>query len=436
MTLTSQTRVAFVHVGPAYDASMKPTNVLIVDGPHRIGLAVARSLRLGGSYTIHLVGHQKGWSDSVFRAFKSNAVDSIHFMRIDSADDSFLYRLRRLIEDKKIDFLIPAGHDGTLHVAFLKKTLERLCTVLAPDYETILPLHDKRETMCLAKRIGIPHPITVVPQSDAEAEKYAGICKYPAVVKARKGTEADGVWYARNSRELMQAYRRAEAQSAACDRFSRDTSFPMIQEYIPGELHDVAIFCLKGDMKACLTQQRVLTKPLSGGKGIVNATTCNLQLMDQARKLVEHLGWDGVLLCDFKIDSRDGTPKLLEVNPRFWGTTWLTTCAGLNFPHNLVLAAKGEPLRLPSRYPVGLKGRWLVYELGMLFEAPVSPGIILQRLKGFFSRFKAENTIYDTLWSDLKPLAADLITRSVWTWQGLGHRRGTADDARKPGISM
>ena len=70
----------------------------------------------------------------------------------------------------------------------------------------------------------------------------------------------------------------------------------------------------------------------------------------------------------------------------------------------------------------------------MLLENPVSPGIMLQRLKGFFSRFRGENTFYDTLWSDPKPLAADLITRSVWTWQGLAGRRGKADDARKPGI--
>jgi predicted ATP-grasp superfamily ATP-dependent carboligase len=402
---------------------MGTTNILIVDGFHRIGLAVARSLKLAGDYTIHLVTHRGGWSDSVQRAFKSNAVDTLRFTRIDSGDDGFLACLLRLIEAHRVDFVMPAGHHGTVHTAFLKTALSRVCTVLVPDYEKIQQLHDKRETVRLARRVGIPHPRTFMPANDAEAEACARVCTYPAVVKARKGDGADGVWYAGNERELMRALRGAAAARGSCDGVARDTSAPMIQEFIPGELHDVAAFCSDGRVEAALTQKRVLTKPLSGGKGIVNITTFNPELLDIARDLVRRTRWSGVLLFDFKVDRRDGIPKLLEVNPRFWGTTWLTTCAGFNFPHNMILAARGKPLRFPPRYRVGLACRWPLYEIGTILERPRSAAVLFERTKAFLSRFRWKNCVYDILASDPKPFAADCITRVVWTLQSVGRRR-------------
>jgi len=36
----------------------------------------------------------------------------------------------------------------------------------------------------------------------------------------------------------------------------------------------------------------------------------------------ESLDWHGVAMVEFWIDSRDGKPKLMEINPRFWGTDY------------------------------------------------------------------------------------------------------------------
>jgi predicted ATP-grasp superfamily ATP-dependent carboligase len=400
-------------------------NILIVDGLHRIGLAVARSLKLAGGYKVHMAIQNTGWLSSVQRELKSNAVDRIHFLPVGLADKAILYYLRRLIHDYKIDFLLPAGHHGTLYIAQLKKDLSRLCTVLAPDYEKVLQLHDKRSTVKLAGRAGIPCPITVFPRNQTAVESYAKNCTYPVVVKAAKGAGADGVWYASNATQLIQAYQVAIAASASCDGFIRDTSSPLLQEYIPGHLHDVAAFSLDGELKAALTQKRLLTKPLKGGKGIVNTTTYNSDLIALAGRFIGHIRWHGVVLFDFKIDRRDGIPKLLEVNPRFWGTTWLTTCAGFNFPHNLVLAARRQPLYFPPKYQVDLVCRWPLYEIGTILEKPRSVAIILQKIKDFVCRFRSRPTVYDILWSDPKPFVAEVITRLVGTWRSL-IRRGRA----------
>jgi len=402
---------------------MGKTNILLVDGAHRIGLAVARSLKLSGDYVIHLVAQSQGWSDAVQRVFRSTAVDSVHVMRIDSSGDGFFNDLTQLIAFKKIDFLIPAGHEGTLHIAFLKRELSRFCSVLVEDYEQVGKLHDKGNTVLLARQLGVPHPETFLPQDSEEAEIYAGNCTYPVVVKARKGVGTDGVWYAQDAAELMALYRRTSKERGPAEGFLRDRSDPMFQEYIPGELHDVAAFSLRGEMAAGLTQRRLLTRPLSGGKGIVNMTTFNEELLGYARRIVGHLKWDGVLLFDFKIDTRDGEPKLLEVNPRFWGTTWLSTCAGLNFPHNLVLAAKGAALEFPSDYRVGLVCRWPLYELGIIMEKPRSLARIFERVKGILSRFGCRDCVSDIVWPDWKPLVAEFVALSMRLWRDMTLRR-------------
>jgi predicted ATP-grasp superfamily ATP-dependent carboligase len=252
-----------------------------------------------------------------------------------------------------------------------------------------------------------------------DVEQYATHCRYPVVVKARKGAGADEVWYAANPEELVHAYTYAMARGACCDGVIRDTRSPIFQEYVPGDLHDVAAFCLKGEMVAGLTQKRLLTRPRCGGKGICNVTTHNEELLDYAGRLVSDRQWNGVLLMDFKMDDREAKPKLLEVNPRFWGTTWLTTCAGLNFPHNWVLAAKEKPLQFPDHYQVGLTCRWPLYEVGSLLERPRSFQSVLMRFKQILSCFRREDCTSDAMWSDWKPLVAEFIRLGVIMWRAL-----------------
>ncbi len=40
-------------------------------------------------------------------------------------------------------------------------------------------------------------------------------------------------------------------------------------------------------------------------------------------------------MVEFKLDPRDNTPKLMEINPRFWGSLALAIESGVNFPYLL-----------------------------------------------------------------------------------------------------
>lgn len=46
-------------------------------------------------------------------------------------------------------------------------------------------------------------------------------------------------------------------------------------------------------------------------------------------------------MVEWKVDLRDGRPKLMEINPRFWGSLELAVRSGVNFPSLYADADRG-----------------------------------------------------------------------------------------------
>jgi predicted ATP-grasp superfamily ATP-dependent carboligase len=123
--------------------------------------------------------------------------------------------------------------------------------------------------------------------------------------------------------------------------------------------------------------------------------------------LLETLRWHGPAQVEFKIDSRDGTARLMEVNGRFWGTLDLSIQAGINFPL-MVIDGDIDP---NFEYKVGLRYRW-AFPFGLLhaMETEEGWGSLLK-----FFRFEL-NSVSDFWLSDPLPTLAKVfyIARLVW----------------------
>jgi predicted ATP-grasp superfamily ATP-dependent carboligase len=271
------------------------------------------------------------------------------------------------------------------------------------EYQKLQLFNDKKRTVLLAREMGIPHPKTLFLEDvwidrNLTSESF----DYPVVVKGRKGKSARQVWYAGNPSELESLITNLTTPTGV-GISGHDRSDFLLQEYIPGELHDVAAIFSQGELRAGLTQKRLLTKPSSGGPGVVNVTTFDGRLLDLAKSIGRYVGWNGVILIDFKIDDRDNCPKLLEINPRFWGTTWLTIRAGLNYPHYLILQSLGKTIVPPVGYTRNLTGRWPLLELETIFARPVTPVNLFVRAAEFIARFRGKDVVYDIDFYDLMP---------------------------------
>jgi len=101
-------------------------------------------------------------------------------------------------------------------------------------------------------------------------------------------------------------------------------------------------------------------------------------------------------MIEFKVDASTGTPYLMEINGRFWGSLQLAIDAGVDFPQLLVAAASGESPAPVLTYDTSVRSRWWFGDLDhvlirmkhsdrALALPPGSPGR-MATLRAFFTR--------------------------------------------------
>ena len=104
------------------------------------------------------------------------------------------------------------------------------------------------------------------------------------------------------------------------------------------------------------------------------------------------VGYYGLVEVEYKVDPRDGVPKLLDVNARTWGYHTLGSAAGVDFPYLLWLMACGQPISPADARPgVG----WM----RMLFDVPAAAAALRT----------GQLTVRDYLRSFRRPLAHAIL---------------------------
>jgi predicted ATP-grasp superfamily ATP-dependent carboligase len=244
--------------------------------------------------------------------------------------DAYINDLANLTSNNHYDCLIPFGLSSYHALVLHQEKLQNKTAFMLPPREAFEIANDKGRTATLCKEIGVSVPETFTDVDEADVRHIANNVRYPVVIKARSGTGVqNGLRYANNRDELLEKYAEITSQRSH-DSFVFDK--PIIQEFIPGFIHDACTLTREGRVVCVLTQVRQLMYPIYGGVGAVNITTQDERLKALASKVLEALNWNGPAQVEFKYDARDNTYKLIEVNPKLWGTLDLSIKAGCNFP--------------------------------------------------------------------------------------------------------
>jgi predicted ATP-grasp superfamily ATP-dependent carboligase len=343
--------------------------VLVTDGNNRVALAIVRALgRAGAEVT---VVEQERFATRRPAAFLSRHVRR-HAV-IPSLEDrgAFLEALAR--EARGADVLLPVSTNVVLACAEHRDRLP--ARVPVPPAAVVRRANDKSAVLAVARKAGVPIPVSYAPESDEELEEVVARVRLPAIVKLRddEGTTLDpGDRYARvdSADGLRQAYR----------SLHRLRPFPVIQERIAGGGFGVGVLAKEGRLLAAFCHRRVREYPVTGGPSAVCESLRDPRLVDYAARVIAELRWTGVAMVEFK---KDDDYRLLEVNPRFWGSLPLATAAGVNFPELLCRMALGDGPAAPPSYREGVRLRFLPMDMAAAWSALRRPGAPPGYVTGF-----------------------------------------------------
>ena len=325
-------------------------SVLITDGQERAALAAVRSLGRSG-HTAHVVSPRRGSLAGASRYARSEA--SIPNPLHDQT--GFVAALREIARRRHVEVVLPISEASLLAVLRQRDDFDGVC-IPFPPYDTVARACDKVAVLETARSLGIRIPSHHLLTAPDRGELDARGIDFPVVVKPSRSVVRE------NHRWMKLQVRHADTPTSLrriLDGLPLSAYPVLLQQRIVGPGIGVFLLVWEGELLASFAHERLREKPPSGGVSVYRKSiAADSILVERSRALLESLGWHGVAMVEYKVDQRTGTPYLMEINPRFWGSLQLAIDAGVDFPALLVAAALQRPVQAVETYRLGVHSRW------------------------------------------------------------------------------
>jgi predicted ATP-grasp superfamily ATP-dependent carboligase len=323
-------------------------NVLVTDAQMRSSLAVIRSL---GKKGLKVTASEETRFTTGF--FSKYCSDKIVYPNPKKEEEKFVEKLLKTVKNGDYDVLFPVADNCLKPIIDNREELSKYIKIALPDTETFMNGYDKGNTLKIALKNGIPCPETYF--SIDELYENQNKLVYPLVVKPRISSGSRGLKVCQSFDDLISVYKELQEEFGAL----------LVQEYIPygGELGVYTMFNFDSEPRAVTVHQRIRSYPVSGGPSTFRKTIKNETSKEAIKigfKLLKEMKWSGVGMVEFRIDERDGSLKLMEVNSRFWGSLQLSILSGVDFPfmlYKLFMDGDVEPV---LDYNEEIYCRWLL----------------------------------------------------------------------------
>jgi predicted ATP-grasp superfamily ATP-dependent carboligase len=327
--------------------------VLVLDGSQRSALAVVRSLGAQGIEVT--VGEERipclaSRSKFAARAFKYTSPKT--------NPAAFIADIVNELERDSYDIILPMTDTTMILAANEFEQLALYARLPISGKDSYLKASDKAETIRLSQKLDIPTPKTFFINKLNDLGDVKNELKYPVVIKPQQSKSLGpdgwidlGVDYASSFDELTRKM----------ERYKNLPSLPMIQERIFGPGIGAFLLFNRGVERAVFFHRRIREKPPSGGVSVLRESISPDPIIrEYSVKILKELNWHGVAMVEFKVDGRDNTPRIMEINARFWGSLQLAIDAGVDFPFMLYKMITEGDVPPVFDYKTEVKLRWLL----------------------------------------------------------------------------
>jgi predicted ATP-grasp superfamily ATP-dependent carboligase len=227
-----------------------------------------------------------------------------------------------------------------------KALLEGFYKIPVPHWDVIQYVYIKENTYKIAHQHGIPVPGTYY--AGSLEEMVAHDLPYPVVIKPSIRDNFYSkvkikAFLVNNEDELVATYKKVSTVIEPAEI--------LVQEYIAGGPKNLYSFCpffKDGRVIAAIMARRARQHPMDFGHATTYAELVDIpQLRSLAERFLSLIGYYGVAEVEFMQDPRDGSFRLIEVNPRVWGWHALAIYAGVDLPYMLYKDMLGESIESP-----------------------------------------------------------------------------------------
>lgn len=367
-------------------------NILVTDASYKHTLGIVRNLGIHG-YRPYVASHQRYTASGLSRY----CAGTLMLPRYDAPEfeAAFAAGLDRL----RIDLVMPVGFKAFERLIAMRSVIEARCQMIAVGAEQLQLCLSKTATYRLAEQLGIPVPKTWRPESMQGLRQLAlqGEVTYPCVIKSAKEMGTSVVAYAQDPTDLCTKFQEI------CDAYGFHTpdDLPIVQEYVQGAGCGFFAVYDHGQCGPTFQHLRLREMPPTGGYSVAAESMCNPQVLEYGQRLLSHLKWHGVAMVEFKLRP-DGSLVLMEINPKFWGSTDLALEAGVDFPLELVRIAQGKRLFFSANYRQPLRYHWpLNGEVPHIIARPSAIAAVLRDI--------TNPAVRSNLWLRKDPLPAALM---------------------------
>ena len=296
---------------------MKKTKVLILDAQNINALAFVRE--------IGKLNHYVGVLGQSFLSlsFLSNFSNKNHVIGKYINGKSYVHKIIQIAKKNQYEVIIPLSLKSFSLFSKYRNLIDDNVRIVLPPSESMEIASKKHKTFTYAgqNKISSPETIKIHKKNLSSLKPFIEKIGFPLVVKGSI-SGVDNLKYCNNLSQLIFAIR----------KLLENENVIICQEYIKGETHGFYAYYIDNKLHSYFMHKRIKQYPITGGPSSVARSHYDNKLKIVSEKLLDSLDWNGPVMIEYKFDKKSEEYKLIEINPKLWGSLDLTINAGVNIP--------------------------------------------------------------------------------------------------------
>lgn len=282
-------------------------------------------------------------------------------------EDLIAYKQALLSLAKRSDIrtILPIWEEDTYLLSKYRPEFEEHISLIVPPFETLQTVHDQIRLVEAAKeaKVSVPETWIIDDVPDWKRELIVK-SRYNLLTDEYVDSFTSGTSEVNDTLKFLMPGDKPDIEPIRAEMGHT----PIVQEIVSGEIY--CFRALYNDGKpVAICQNREIRQDSYGGGVSVYRESISIPKLDKiGRTLLDHLSWEGLADVEFLKDPNTDEFKLMDVNPRVWGSVGCDIGAGADFPYYYWIVAGGNTLQTTPSYETGFATHYLFGEFKYLLS--------------------------------------------------------------------